>query len=227
MSSTFARMRSPISECPCMTRRSSSVNGPSFSRRPAGRPIFPMSCTSPAEPSLLLLFLVEPHARGDVSRVDGDRCRVASRVPVSRVKCRNQRSRERQVRSLKLVVRRRESFGQMSLLLDRARTAAGLRAPARRTSIVAHARAGRNRLQAELRTARRAGPPQRATGSSRRAVSATPPRSSEIDRDRREKPGRALGNDCCDDRLTTIASIARFSISPLVARATAPTVTPQ
>ena len=47
METHSARIRSPISECVSMARRSSSVSGPLFSSSPTGSPILPTSWTSP------------------------------------------------------------------------------------------------------------------------------------------------------------------------------------
>ena len=107
---------SPISECFCITRRSSSVSGPSSQADPAGNPILPMSCTSPAR-CALCCPLREAHSRCDVSRVDCHGRGVASGVAISGVKRRHERGREREVCLARGFIRRRQVLSQAALLL--------------------------------------------------------------------------------------------------------------
>ncbi len=69
------------------------------------------------EVSKPLLIGRKPQSLGDISRVDGNRGRVTGRVSVSRIERRDKRTRERQVRSLELLVDHTKVSRETSLLL--------------------------------------------------------------------------------------------------------------
>ena len=112
-------MRSPIAECSCICRRSSSVSAPGFSRRPGGRPILPMSWTRPQRYAWSQSRLEAP-SLGDVSRVDRDCRGMTRRVAISRVERRDERCRELKVRAFERFVCFGEVDSQLSLLLVQA-----------------------------------------------------------------------------------------------------------
>ena len=75
----------------------------------SGKTDLPNVMHEPAKMREILLVLRKPIRRGDVARVDGDGCRMSSRIAVAGIEGRDESRRKRQVRALETRVRVRQS----------------------------------------------------------------------------------------------------------------------